>query len=110
MSKYRNVPCQRSGEHYRSKREADRHQELQLMMFAGEISLLRREVGYELAPSVKFSGSKRATPALRYVADFVYLDRDRRVIVEDCKGFRTQVYLIKRHLMKTVHGIEVLET
>lgn len=28
----------------------------------------------------------------------------------DCKGFRTDVYVIKRKLMLFVHGIVVLET
>ena len=49
---------------------------------------------------------------MRYKADFTYFD-DRQggeFVVEGVKGFRTEGYKIKRHLMKAVHGIEVLET
>ena len=100
----------RNGERYRSKREADRHQELQLMMFAGEISELRREVPFELAAGVKFSDAKRATPPLRYFCDFAYRLPDGRTVIEDVKGMRTRVYKIKRHLMLDKFGVEVKET
>lgn len=50
-------------------------------------------------------------PALRYVADFVYWHNQKGCqVVEDSKGHLTDVYRIKRHLMATVHGIEILET
>lgn len=98
-----------NGEKYRSKREAARHQELQLLMFAGEISELRREVPFVLAPGVRI-GNERARPPIRYVADFTYLDKAGRPVVEDSKGYKNDVYKIKRHLMATVHGIEVLES
>jgi hypothetical protein len=113
MTKYRNTPREVNGEKYRSKREMERHQVLLLLQKAGRISQLRREVPYVLAPAVKIAG--RTKPALRYFADFVYLEhssktRDSHEIVEDCKGVRTEVYRIKRHLMATVHGIEIRET
>jgi hypothetical protein len=81
---------------------------------AGPVYDLRREVVYELAPAVVIQGRRR--PPLRYVADFVYMlrssdqEEDARMVVEDCKGVRTEGYRIKRHLLKAVHGIEILET
>jgi len=75
----------------------------------GLISNLEREVKYVLAPSVVIG--KRKKPEFRYFADFVYTETKSGVkIVEDCKGVRTPVYVIKRHLMKSVHGIDILET
>jgi hypothetical protein len=111
--KYRNQPCQIGNEKYRSKREAKRHQDLLLLQKAGQISELQREVPFILAPAVKLDG--RTKPALRYFADFVYVKRDDELsiglrVVEDCKGVRTPTYRIKRHLMRSIHGIEVLET
>lgn len=91
-----------------SEKEHRRYQELLLLEKAGQISQLRRQVKFELAPGYEGKGRKHA--ALRYFADFVYLDAYGKQICEDCKGFRTDVYRIKRHLMRTVHGIDILET
>ena len=108
--KYRNKPCQIGAEKYRSQREAKRHQTLLLMQKAGRIAGLTREVPFVLAPGVKILGEDRARPALRYVADFTYSDvRSGTVVVEDAKGMQTAMYRLKKHLMKTVHGIDVVE-
>ncbi len=108
-SKFGNKACEVGGQKYRSKREANRHQALMLLAHAGLVENLRREVRFELAPAVKLDGKTK--PALRYFADFVYFDkRLGREVVEDCKGHRTDVYRIKRHLMKSVHGVDILET
>jgi hypothetical protein len=45
----------------------------------------------------------------KYIADFVYRDRDGNRVVEDCKGFRTPVYKLKKKLMLHVHGIRIVE-
>ena len=108
-SKYGNLPSVVNGEKYRSKKEAKRHGELLLLLRAGAIANLRREVPFALVPGVRFVGSNRATPALRYVADFVYLEQGEEV-VEDCKGFRTPVYKIKRHLMLALLKKDIFET
>ncbi len=108
--KYRNKPCVVGGEKYRSHRERDRHQTLLLMQKAGRIAGLVREVPFVLAPAVKILGEARARPALRYYADFVYSDvRSGTVVVEDAKGKPTPVWRLKKHLMKTVHNIDVVE-
>jgi hypothetical protein len=109
VSKYKNKPVTVAGDSYRSKREASRHLDLLLMQKSGEITGLTREVTFVLAPGVKIM-DERALPPIRYVADFVYCTSDGSTIVEDCKGFRTPVYKLKRHLMATIHGIEVIET
>jgi Protein of unknown function (DUF1064) len=111
MNKYHNRPQVIDGHKYRSKREAQRHQELLLLERERQIIDLRREVPFVLAPKIKYSDAARATPALRYVADFTYFDRAKgEHVVEDAKGVRTEGYRLKRHLMMTVHNIEVLET
>lgn len=106
--KYGNKPCEVGGEKYRSQREMRRHADLQLLERAGRIAGLVREVPFVLAPAVVIQGRKR--PALRYVADFVYSTAEGAQVVEDAKGVRTEAYRVKRHLMKAVHGIEILET
>ena len=92
-----------------SKREADRWLDLRLLERAGRITGLRRQVAFELAPSVKFAGARSAKPALRYFADFEYFENGARV-VEDVKSAATaklDSFQIKRHLMKHLHGIDV---
>jgi hypothetical protein len=89
---------------YASKKEAKRAFDLKLMERAGLISQYREQVRFELV--TKQEGEQ----ALYYVADFVYRDKDGKAVVEDAKGMRTQAYIIKRKLMKFIHGITILET
>lgn len=92
---------------YASKREAARATELAMLQKAGIIQDLKEQVVFILAPSVVIQGRKR--PPMKYIADFVYMEDGKRV-VEDVKGVKTDAYVIKRHLMMSVHGIEILET
>lgn len=105
-SKYRNTKCEHDGIRFDSKRERSRWFELIKQQDVGLISGLRRQVVFELAPGVVIASRKR--PALRYIADFVYT-RDGVQIVEDVKGAITGEYRIKRHLMKSVHDIDISE-
>lgn len=105
-SKYHNEP---SGG-YASKKERRRAGDLRLMERAGLISALREQVTFELIPTQRDPKTKRVLErACSYVADFVYLDKDGNLIVEDTKGVRTDVYRIKRKLMLHVHGIRITE-
>ena len=45
----------------------------------------------------------------KYIADFTYTKNDREV-VEDVKGVKTAVYILKRKLMKAIYNITILET
>lgn len=110
LPKYRNTRTEVDGITLDSKHEAARYRELRLLERAGLIAGLRVQVPYELAPSVRFSDEARAKPALRYVADFVYLDKKTgKTVVEDAKGVVTPEYRAKRHLMLHLFGIEVQE-
>ena len=102
-AKYGNTKVEIDGVPFDSKREAARWQELRLMERAGEISDLRRQVRYELVP--KLPGER----PVDYIADFVYRDKDGNNVVEDVKGVRTPVYVIKRKLMLWRHGIRIRE-
>lgn len=107
-SKYGAVRCVVDGIFFDSKREAKRWSELLLLERGMKISQLERQISYELAPAVRLDGEKRQKPALRYVADFRYFDAEKgHFVIEDAKGRDTPVSRIKRHLMKSVHGIDV---
>lgn len=95
------------GESFDSQREAKRWCDLLALEGDGWISQLERQVTYVLAPPVTLHGETRKKTALRYVADFRYRDRQGAIVVEDAKGFESPVSRIKRHLMKSVHNIDV---
>ena len=103
MSKYGNTKIRVDGRLFDSMAEAARWQELQLLERAGEITELERQVEYELIPKQK--GER----AVKYIADFRYVDNDGKTVVEDTKGVRTPVYILKRKLMLRVHGIRIRE-
>lgn len=111
MRKYKNKKVVYQGKKFDSIKERNRYIVLQSWEKAGLISYLRCQVAFVLAPSVKFAGSARAKPALRYVADFVYFKNGVQV-VEDVKSAITKksdLYRVKKHLMKSVHGLEISE-
>lgn len=99
MNKYRS----RHHNGYASKREANRAAELQLLQHIGEITALEFQVKYELIP--KQEGERAVT----YTADFRYRDKLGNLHVEDAKGMKTQQYVIRRKLMKFIHGIRIEE-
>ena len=105
-----------------SKKEFIRWCELRILERTGKISDLQRQVKYELLPNqyetyARFSktgkqlkdGVKLIERGVSYVADFVYKENGETV-VEDCKGFRTEDYRIKKKLMLYMHNIKVKET
>lgn len=107
--KYNAVPTFVGTIKFDSKREAAHYQTLRRLEMAGSIRDLRLQVPFILAPSVDL-GEKRRKPAMRYVADFVYIDvATGEQVVEDVKGVQTKAYRDRKHLMKSVHGITVRE-
>jgi hypothetical protein len=104
--KFSNAKTVFDGMRFDSKAELRRWNELVMLQRAGQIHDLRRQEAFVLAPPAKLHGETRARPAIRYVADFVYREGGKRV-VEDTKGMDTPMSRLKRHLMLTVHGIQV---
>ena len=99
--KYKNHPTEVDGITFASKREAERYKELKLLEKGKAITNLQLQVSFDLI----VKGHK----ICRYVADFVYSEKCVQK-VEDCKGVRTRDYILKKKLMKAIHGIEVKET
>ena len=110
-NKFNAQRIEKDGMKFDSQKEYKRYIELTALMQRGEISELKCQVKFELAPKVKIEGEKRAKPALRYFADFTYLSNGK-LIVEDVKSAGTRnlpSYRNKKHLMKTVHDIDIRE-
>ena len=84
-----------------SRKEFMRWCELRLMERSGLIQSLRRQVKFELIP--KQDGER----ACYYIADFVYCDQSGNTIVEDCKGFSTDAFKIKRKLFQWRYNMKI---
>ena len=106
-SKYGNKKTEVDGITFDSKKEAHRYEVLRFYEENGLISDLEMQVKYELIPSQR--GEIRNERAVYYVADFVYI-QDGETIIEDVKGHRTELYKLKRKLMKYIYGVEIRET
>ena len=101
--KYHNEKKIVDGIKFDSKREANRYQELMILLRAGLIANLRRQVSYPL--------SVNGMLICRYKADFIYLDLEiGREVVEDSKGYRTKEYRLKAKLFTAIMGYSILET
>ena len=106
-SKYHAKKTVVDGIEFDSAKEAKRFTKLREMQEAGRIQGLRLQVPYEILPSFECDGVKYR--GMRYVADFAYY-RDGKVVVEDCKGFKTPEYKMKKKLMAYVNHINIEES
>lgn len=109
MNKYGNKKVKIDGMLFDSQLEANRYFQLKLLEKAKEIKDLRRQVTFELQPKYK-KGNKYILP-INYIADFVYYDvKKKKTIVEDTKGFKTEVYKIKKKMFEYLYyDLEITE-
>lgn len=107
-TKYHNRKVEINGIIFDSVKEAKRYAELRLMERAGLISDLQRQVPFSLIPNLKDDSGKVIERAVKYIADFCYI-QDGVAVVEDVKGLRTREYVLKRKMMLYFHGIRVKE-
>jgi len=65
----------------------------------------------DLKTQVKFPLIKKSAHGreIVYIADFVYYENGK-MVVEDTKGFKTDVYKLKKRLMAELYDIEIKET
>ena len=102
-NKYGNIKTVTSdGIKHDSIKEANRWCELNLLLRAGLIQDLQRQVRFELLP--KQEGER----AVYYIADFVYTENGIKV-VEDVKGMKTKEYRLKKKMLLYFHGIKIKE-
>lgn len=102
MTKYKAKPCEIDGYKFPSLREGKRYRELVILQRVGAISNLELQPKY---PCV-VNGKK----VCEYRADFRYDDLVKNCqVVEDCKGFKTPVYRLKKKLVEALYGFPILE-
>ena len=103
FSKYKAVKTIVDGKKFDSKKEAKRYQELKLLEQSNEIKELELQVPFILIDKSEYGR------VIKYIADFVYI-RDGKQVVEDCKGFRTDVYRLKKRLFEEKYKTEIFES
>ena len=107
-SKYGAVSVRVDGHFFPSTREARRYGELRLLERAGKIRGLRLQPQFPIVVNDEL--------ICTYRADFQYEDAANpsdplqwTLVVEDVKGVPTEVYKLKKKLVKATHGIEIRE-
>lgn len=120
--KYNNTKVEIDGVKYDSKKESQRNAYLELMQKQGLISDLKRQVVFELIPTIyedkvvhlktKDKIVKRvAQKSVTYKADFTYI-KDGKLVVEDVKASASykaldQTFILKEKMMRYFHGIVI---
>ena len=100
--KYGNIPQRVDGIFFHSKKEARHYKVLKAMQQGGIIR--------DLETQPKFKLEINGVHICNYFADFRYYDKELgREVIVDVKGTKTQVYKLKKRLMKAIHGIEIEE-
>ena len=105
-SKYNNKKAMVDGINFDSQKEADYYCELKLQKRSGELKWFLCQV-----PIICNEGDSTTKP-IRYYADFLVCGhggRLRFVDVQASKTFQTDVYKLKKKLVKSQWGIEIEE-
>ena len=93
--KYNAKPLEFEGFRFDSKKELKRYLELKMLEKAGKIKDLKLQPVFLLQEGFYYQG--KAIRQITYRADFEYIENGKRV-VEDVKGFKTDVYKLKKKL------------
>lgn len=105
--KYGNYKPKIDGITFDSKLEGDVYCRLRLFSRTGLISNLKVHEKFVLQDPFEINGRK--VRAITYEADFTYVDNKGRYWVIDAKGFRTDVYKLKKKLFEHKFGKEITE-
>lgn len=101
--KYHNKIVEVDNIKFDSKKEAKRYNELKWLERAGIIKELELQKKFELQPKYVNNNGEHIR-AITYIADFFYYDcKEGIYIVEDTKGFKTDVYLLKKKIFEYVY-------
>lgn len=102
-NKFRAIKTEIDGIKFDSLKEGRRYAELKL--------LERGKVIKDLKVHVKYSLDVNGFHICNYTPDFTYLENNL-LVVEDVKSSATKTrdYMIRKKLMRAIHGIEIYET
>ena len=108
VRKYHNKKVEYDGYTFDSIREKNYYIKLKLLEKAGKIKELELQKEFELQPSYKLNN--KTYRSIKYRADFTYkTTEDDKLHIVDVKGFRTDVYRLKKKLFEYKYRIEIEE-
>lgn len=97
--KYHNKKTKIKDITFDSKAESKRYIELKLLEDSGLIRDITLQPKFVLQPKFKKNGKTHRE--ISYIADFMYYDNHlEKVVVEDVKGYETEVFKIKRKMFE----------
>lgn len=103
MSKYYSKKVEFDGIKFDSIKEKNRYIELKFLLKANKIKELELQKTFELQPKY-INNNGEHIRSITYKADFFYYDNvKKQYIVEDTKGFKTEVYKIKKKIFEYVY-------
>ena len=94
--KYRARPTTIDGHRFPSQLEAKRYMQLKLLKQAGKIKDFSLQPSFPLVDAFKRNG--KVVRAITYVADFRVEHLSGKIVIEDCKGYETPVFKLKKKL------------
>lgn len=103
-SKYNNKRTEYNGKIYMSKKEAGYARTLDALKWAKD----PKEKVLSYKTQVPFEIKIKKIHICNYIADFVVKYKDRIEVV-DVKGFRTDIYKLKKKLVEANYGIKIIE-
>lgn len=107
-NKYNNTKVEYKGIRFDSIKEMKHYQLLEYLQRIKEIRDLKLQVPYELIPKYKINN--KTVRKTTYIADFTYITtKDDKLHIVDTKGFKTDVYRLKKKLFEYKYGVEVEE-
>lgn len=80
-----------------SKKEAKRYKELKMLKDSSEVLFYLRQVPFHLPGNV------------RYVCDFMVFWSNGEITIEDVKGMKTDMYIVKKKILEDTYPIHITE-
>lgn len=107
-SKYHSKKVVIDGIEFQSHKEGNRYSQLKILEKAGLIKDLELQKTFELQEGFKLNGKSHRK--ITYIADFYYYDNHlKRYVVEDVKGYKTEVYKLKKKMFMYKYQVELIE-
>jgi hypothetical protein len=82
---------------FSSKKEAKRYNDLQILQKLGEILFFLRQVAFPLEGDTK------------YICDYLVFWSNGEVTVEDVKGMKTDMYIMKKKMVEAKYPFKIIE-
>lgn len=95
--KFKAKPVIDDGIRFSSKKEHKRYIELKMLQKYGEVVFFLRQTPFHLPAGIK------------YVCDYLVFWSNGEVTIEDVKGMKTDMYILKKKQVEAIYPINIIE-